>query len=249
MYRVKKVAAEPLQTASFQALPGLRVSIQKVRIIQDDISITVDECMSRLLFDRDVDTAGPGNSYLGAPMCTYVLYHPGSGEAFVVSQQNVAIIFPAMLSGESRISGWASTALPVPCAARTPRRRDRRRLAARSPPVRVCARVRRHVAPGFSPGKLRLADQRKHRPGQKENLDAAQVIAGITLPANPTTAQLNAYFDQILLNIPESWNDSLRKTVLARLSAPGVSGLPISSGNCRSARTLRSFSFSPSFQS
>jgi hypothetical protein len=70
--------------------------------------------------------------------------------------------------------------------------------------------------PGYGNGNLRQ---------QKENLTATEAIEHANLPAAPTEAEVEAYLDQILMNLPQSWNGQFRQTVEDKLTVLGTNGL------------------------
>lgn len=224
LYAVKEVAELPLRFASVQTNPGLRVTIQKVRMQGDIIGISIDECSATLMFDRNVDTQME-NFGGSEPACTYVLYHPQSGEAYIVSQRNTQSFFPALTAGDSHQDVELSFGYPA----------LRERFAGISASdwlsqARLC--VFTPVYAGTS--RLHFHQDDYHWPWgenrnihwQKEKLMDNETVARATLPPNPTTDQLNAYLDEVLLNVPNYWDDALNKTIKNKLEAIGASGLP-----------------------
>ncbi|MDR3458691.1 MAG: hypothetical protein P4N60_14670 [Verrucomicrobiae bacterium] len=225
LFGVKKAAEAPLRFGTVQALPGLTVTIQKVRLANGVISVSLDECAAQLRFDRDADTVNRANDYNNQSRCAYVLYHPGTGEAFVVSQNNAREYFPSLMSGEAHRS--LQLDFPYPAL--------RERLAGVSAAdwlreARLCVFV--PVYAGTS--QLAFHAENYHWPGygngnvrqQKEAHNVAQAIEHASLPAAPTAGEIEAYLDKILLNLPMSWSDQLRQTVVDKLAAPGTNGLP-----------------------
>jgi hypothetical protein len=101
LFAVKKVAEVPLKPAKFNTFPGQSVTIRKVVVVDGVVTIFAAECSADLLWDRDMQTSG----VIGTeepwrePVCTYVLYHPGSDEAFIVEAQNSEGLFPASMLG------------------------------------------------------------------------------------------------------------------------------------------------------
>ena len=223
LFTVQKMADVPLQFTSVQAIPGLRVTVRKVSLNGDVINISIDECCAALMLDRGVDTRS-GNLEGSGPACTYVLYHPESGEAYVV-QQNSASYFPALLAGSTHAELELHFTYPA----------LRERFAGITAfdwlnQARLC--VFMPVYSGTS--NLRFHQENYHWPWgethnvrqQKQASQASDVIARATLPPNPTTDQLGAYLDQILANLPEYWNPKLSETIDKKLAAIGAEGLP-----------------------
>jgi hypothetical protein len=225
VFGVKKAAEVPLRSATFMVMPGLSVTVQRVRLADGIIGVSLDECVARLMFNRDATTADPGGFSGSEPFCTYVLYHPGSGEAFVVSQANTQEEFPIFLSGEGHLG--LELSFPYPAL--------RERMTGVSAAdwlreARLCVFVpvyagtsslgfheEHYLWPWGYDGNLRR---------QKEQLEGAKAIAQAALPANPTAAELDAYLDTILLNVPDGWDNASRKTITTKLEAIGVNGLP-----------------------
>ncbi len=226
LYRVQKVADLPLRPATFLALPGIRVTVQKIAVANETISISLDESFARLMLDRNVNTARPGNYTDNQPFCTYILYHPSSGEAFLVPQDNTQGIFPGLLADEAHQSFFLS--FPYP--------RLREKLAGITAAdwlrdARLCV-----FAPVYA-GSSKLAIHRDvyHWPNvsardahsQKQNADVAAAIARATLPAEITPASLNAYISEILLNLPDYPAKVLQQAARQKITALGTNGLPI----------------------
>lgn len=223
LFAVKKVAESPLRAATFPVLPGLRVTIQNVQLVNGAIRLELDECRAQLLFNRDVDTSDPQN--YGEPYCTYVLYHPGSGEAFVVSQHNAQQYFPPLMSGEAHQS--LQLRFPYPalreCLAGVTATDwlHEARLCVFAPAYAGTTALTFHSNHYYMPvtydGNLRR---------QKEKAADTQTIANATLPENPTDAQRDAYLDEILPNIPVNLDSALRKSITSKLTALGTNGMP-----------------------
>jgi len=222
LYGVQKVAEAPLRPAEFEALPGLWFDIEKVSLAGDQISMELSERNVHLMFDRSVDTASEGDS--GPATFSCILYHPGSGEAFLMSQDNSYSLFPAVWGGDA----FRTINLRFPYSAL------RERLAGVSAAdwmreARLCVFMPVYAGTShfsFHDESYHWLDYGNNARGQKENLDDAKIIEATTLPASPTAQQLDAYLDTILLNIPDGPGKGLRHTVETKLSAIGVSGLP-----------------------
>ena len=222
LFDIKKVADLPLDYASAVAFPGLRVTLQKVTLADGAIDLELDESFAQIAFNRKVDNDTGDNS---SPFCTYVLYHPGSGEAFVVNQRNWRQYFPALLNLESH----AAVRLHFPYPAL------RERLAG----VTAADWLRQARLYVFAPiyaGTSDLAFRKDdyqwsgsygvNIAWQNENFTDAQAIDQASLPANFTDRLLDVYLDQILLNIPQSLNSQKRDAVRKKLEAIGTNGLP-----------------------
>jgi hypothetical protein len=62
--------------------------------------------------------------------------------------------------------------------------------------------------------------------GQKEKNADSPAIAAAILPPNFTRADLDAYLDSILLNVPDSWDHALHQIIENKLLLMGADGLP-----------------------
>jgi len=227
LFAVKKVAETPLQPGTFPVLPGRRVTLREVQVADGAISLVVDECATQLLLDRDINTAPEGHSYGRGPRCTYVLHHPGAGEAFLSRQYDghTFASFPALLSGETHRTMRLS--YPYPAL--------RERLAG----VTAADWLREARLWIFVPeyeGTSRLTFHKDdflwsgggdNIPEQKVKLDAAEAIARAVLPDNPTAEQLDAYLGAVLDNGPEHWDDTLLQAFTQKFRAAGTKGLPV----------------------
>ena len=225
LYQIKKVAELPLEPGTFNTIPGLRMTIQKAVVSEGVITIWIDESATHLVLDRDVNMMEAGLEYNNQPFCTYVLYHPGSGEAFVMPQPSGFSDVPALLGTESH----RSVELSFPYSPL------RERLAGVSAAdwlnqARLCV-----FAPLYA-GTTQLAfhQNQYHWPVEGENAslekeqrDSLQVVRQAVLPANPSTAQLNDYYDTVLNHVPENWNNSFGKIFRDKIEAPGVEGIPV----------------------
>ncbi len=222
LFHIKKVADLPLDYSSVVVFPGLRVTLQKVALAGNGIDLQIDESYVNIALNRNVDNDNgdnPGN------FCTYVLYHPGSGEAFMVNQRTWREYVPALMNLESH--SVVNLSFPYPAL--------RERLAG----VTAADWLRQARLYVFAPvyaGTSDLVFQKDdyHWSGsygmdinrQNERFADAQAIDRASLPANFTDQQLEAYLDQIILNLSQDWNWQIRDTTRQKLQAIGAHGLP-----------------------
>jgi hypothetical protein len=226
LFAVNKVAETPLRRGTFPVLPGRRVTVRDVQLADGAISVVLEECTAHLLLDRDMNTVPEGHDYGRGPRCTYVLHHPGSGEAFLNRQYDGHSfgIVPALLSGETRRTVRLS--FPYPAL--------RERLAG----VTAAEWLREARLWIFAPvyeGTSRLTFHKDdflwsgggdNTREQKVKLDAAEAITRAVLPDNPTAEQLDAYLGAVLDNGPEHWDDTLLQAFTQKFRAAGTKGLP-----------------------
>ncbi|HEX9048820.1 MAG TPA: hypothetical protein VF988_17475, partial [Verrucomicrobiae bacterium] len=224
LFQVKKIADLPLRSGSFSILPGRQGMVQNVRVSAGQIAVTLGEDSTQLLLDRELDTGGEDRN--NRSFCSYVLYHPDSGEAFVaLAPWAGRMQIRALLSAESHLG----LELNFPYSAL------RERLAGVSAEdwlrqARLCV-----FAPRYA-GTSKLTFHQDHfsvRPEAGENLrqqkekeDDAQNITAATLPANPSRAQLDAYLDALLLHVPDRVDGVLRQTLEKKFMLLGADGLP-----------------------
>ena len=225
-FAVRKVAETPLRRGTFPVFPGRRVTVRDVQLADGAISVVLDECTALLLLDRDMNTAPDRRDYGRGPRCTYVLHHPGSGEAFLNRQEDghSFAVVPALLSGETHRT--VRLRFPYPAL--------RERLAG----VTAAEWLREARLWIFAPvyeGTSRLTFHKDdflwsgggdNTREQKVKLDAAEAIARAVLPDNPTVEQLEAYLGTVLDNGPDHWDDTLLQAFTQKFRAAGTKGLP-----------------------
>ena len=222
LFAIEKVAEVPLRPAAFTILPGRRLALDQPRLAGGVISVPVNESAAQLLLDRKLNLGGSARG--SEPFCTYVLYHPGSGEAYLIRQSDRSGFIPRLLGGETHHT--LRLRFPYPAL--------RERLAG----VTAAQWLREARLWIFAPvydGSSRLAFRKEdfhwsaggsNARAQQEEADATAAIAQATLPANPTPAQLEAYLDTVLNNAPESCDQPLRDAIRKKLAAVGTNGLP-----------------------
>lgn len=225
LYAVTKVAELPIRPGASATLPGRQATLRNVRLTEGVISLTIAESVARWILDRDWNTAPIAGRYSSrSSRFTYVLYHPGSGEAYVIRDQDRHGFFPTLLGGESRSRQYLH--FPYPAL--------RERLAGVTAAdwlreARLCV-----FAPVYA-GSSRLAFHKENFVlsmsgnsvrDQKTKTEAAETIASAALPANPTPAQTEAYVDTLLDCAPEYLNQPLQDALRKKLAAIGTNGLP-----------------------
>ena len=226
LFAVKKVAELPVRPSRVAIQPGWSVSVQQVKFTGDTITVVLEEGTPSLMLDRD--DVGV-NSYLqgvASAYCTYVLYHPGSGEAYVVDQRYSVNSYRSILSGE-----WESQ---LQLRLRFPYPAWRERFAG----VTAAEWLREARLVVFAPvyaGTAKLDFQKddyvwpvnfNNTAQEKKFLADRDAIEQAALPPNPTAAQLDAYLDTLCRNAPENVDGNFRTLIKAKFAAVGTNGLP-----------------------
>ena len=220
LYAVKKVAEAPVRPGRFAILPGWSVSVQQVKFTGDTITVTVDEGTPGLWLDRS--DVGAVSSWYGtvSPKCTYILYHPGSGEAYLVDQRNSLNWYRSILSSESHLQlrlRFPYPALRERFAGVTAAEWLREaRLVIFAPVYAGTAKLDFHKDDYVWPLNYNNAAQ-----GKKSLADREAV-----LPLNPSAAQVAAYLDTLCLNVPDYADGDFRKVIETKFAAVGTNGLP-----------------------
>ena len=223
LYAVKKVVEAPVRPGRHTIRPGWSVSIQQVKFTGDTITVVVDEGTPGLILNRDDVGA---NSYLHggvSPYCTYVLYHPGSGEAYQVEQRNSVNFYRSILSSESHIQfrlRFPYPALREKFAGVTAAEWLREaRLVVFVPVYAGTAKLDFHKDDYVWPVNFNNTAQ------EKKSLADREAIAQAALPPDPTAAQVDAYLDTLCQNVPDYSEGDFHKLIEDKFIAIGTNGL------------------------
>jgi hypothetical protein len=218
-FRIIQAARVGLAPGTINVAPGQSVTIRKVTPDLDGVEVEFDEEWAAPIFSRDAYAYSSSQD-----QCAYVLYHPGSGEAFVSGQR-----MSWSATGDS--AGARSTRdftlkFPYPVL--------RERLGGVSMQdwlreARLCIFLPAYQGTSRQTMRLENLDLSKWagNPAGGEALQGLQAIDGATLPDNPTDRQIAAYLDTIFFNIPSPVNVADRKKIQAKITAIGTRGLPI----------------------
>ena len=223
LFNVKKVAEAPVRPGRFTIRPGWSVSIQQVKFTGDSITVSVDERTPGLMLDRGEVAA---NSFLQGHIsayCTYVLYHPGSGEAYVVDQRYAVNSYRSSLSGESHLQ--LRLRFPYPAL--------RERFAGvtatewlRDARLVVFAAVYAGSAKlDFKKDDYVWSQNYNSAAREKKSLADRDAITQAVLPSNPSAAQLDTYLETLCLNVPDYTDGDFRKLIETKFAAVGTNGL------------------------
>jgi hypothetical protein len=221
LFEVVKAGELPLRPATICPQPGQRVSIRRVAPDFNGIRIDLEESVAAPMFSRlpyrdDLEIGGP-------TLFTYVLYHAESGEA-CSAQFSQSPMFPNAMSDEFHRSFNLTFSYP----------QLRQRLAGVSlqdwlREARLCVFV-----PVYN-GTFKAPFQQEHytltnvwdSPQQDASREGLAAIKNLTLPANPTDAQIAAYLDAIFLHLPGAWDSGAEgNIILGKIAAIGTNGLP-----------------------
>lgn len=105
LFTVKKVAEVALKPQTFNTFSGQTMTIEAVEIVGNSIQIAAAEATVNALWDRDMQTAGfrARQSWEENAVCSYVLYHADSGEAFIAQPEVAGERMPDALIDSSVI--------------------------------------------------------------------------------------------------------------------------------------------------
>jgi hypothetical protein len=223
-FSVAPVVRVPLRPGAWTVAPGIRVVVHSLTPQPAGVMVDLEEIQATPLLSRKesyADTRVNGASQL----CTYVLYHPDSGEADVLDRQAVATAILDFLDGELHQS--QQFLLPYPIL--------QERLAGVSlrdylDKASLCVFVPVYQGTHQQPLRQDHCDlSRIHyaSPDDADDQKSLEFIRQTLLSPSPTAAQTTEYLDAILQHLPDNPGEADRRTILSRLEAIGSRGLPL----------------------